>query len=156
MRKAIAVIFLVSLLCADATLAKTAHCTLRIFAEANPHDSEVFSSKVRSRFTSRDIAIEKTASLSERDVAAFRPYPTPDGTFGVLLQFDDHGKIVLDTLSIERRGTFLFVFVNGRQLTELQVDRRVSDGRIYLPSGLTGPDIELMRKDWPMIGARKK
>ena len=51
---------------------------------------------------------------------AFRPYPAADGTFGVLLQLDDHGKIALDTLSIEHRGSSLFVFINGRPLTELQ------------------------------------
>ena len=46
---------------------------------------------------------------------------------------DDHGRTILDTMSIERRGSLLFVFINGRPLTELQVDRRVSDGKIYLP-----------------------
>ena len=100
--------------------------------------------------------IEKTPTLSERDVVAFRPYPAQNGSYGVLLQFDDHGKIALDALSIERRGGFLFVFVNGRAITELQVDRRVADGQIYLPSGLSPADIELMRKDWRLIGEKKK
>jgi hypothetical protein len=102
------------------------------------------------------VVIEKTPSISERDVVAFYPYPLPDGSYGVLLDLDDHGKLALDTLSIERRGTFLFVFVNGRPITELRVDQRVSDGKIYLPSGLTAADIELMRKDWRVIGQRKK
>jgi hypothetical protein len=147
---------LCSLLFVGAGSAKQRHCTVRVHAEGNAHDSEVFSSKVRSKFTGKDVVIEKTPTLSELDVAAFRPYPTADGSFGVLLQFDDHGKMALDTLSIERRGTFVFVFINGRPITELQIDRRVSDGKIYLPSGITAADIELMRKDWPMIGAKKK
>ncbi len=100
--------------------------------------------------------MEKTASISERDVAAFRPYPAHDGTFGVLLQLDEHGRLALDTLSIEHRGTALFVFVNGRPLTELQIDRRISDGKIYLASGLNAADIELMRHDWRLIGQPKK
>ncbi len=62
---------------------------------------------------------------------------------------------MLDTLSIERRGTFLFIQVNGRRITEMQIDRRVSDGRIYLPSGLTAADIESMRRDWRLMGERK-
>jgi hypothetical protein len=73
-----------------------------------------------------------------------------------LLQLDDHGRTVLDTLSVERRGSYLFVFLNGRPVTELQVDRRVSDGKIYLPSGLTAADIKSMDKDWKLIGGRKK
>jgi hypothetical protein len=40
-------------------------------------------------------------------------------------------------------------------LTELQVDRRVSDGIIYLPSGLTEADLKLMNKDWKLLGRQK-
>ena len=64
--------------------------------------------------------------------------------------------MALDALSIERRGSFLFVFINGRPITELEIDKRVSDGRIYLPSGLTNADIDLMKKDWRLIGQRKR
>jgi hypothetical protein len=145
-----------SLLCALPTAAKRPHCLLRFHAEANAHDSDVFANTVRSQFTGKSVAIEKTPTLSERDVVSFRPYPARDGSYGVLLQFDDHGKLALETLSIEKRGGFLFVFLNGRPLTELQVDRRIADGKIYLPSGFTVSEIELMRKDWPLIGARKK
>ena len=136
--------------------AKQRHCTLRIHAEANANDGAAFSTAIRSQFSGKKVVIEKTPTLSEHDVVAFRPYPKPDGSYGVLLQLDEHGTMALDALSIERRGSFLFVFVNGRALTELQVDRRVSDGKIYLPSGLTSSDIELMRKDWRIIGERKK
>ena len=136
--------------------AKQRHCILRFHAEANEHDSDAFSSAMQSQFTGKRVVIEKTPSLSEHDIVAFRPYPAADGTFGVLLLLDDHGKIALDTLSIEHRGSSLFVFINGRPLTELQVDRRVADGKIYLPSGLTAADIALMQKDWPLIGAKKK
>jgi hypothetical protein len=69
---------------------------------------------------------------------------------------DDHGRTVLDTLSIEHRGSQLFIFINGRPLTELQVDRRVSDGKIYLPAGLTETDIKLMNKDWKLLGHTKR
>ena len=136
--------------------AKGRHCTFRVHAEANAQDGAAFSTAIRSQFSGRNVVIEKTPSLSEHDVVAFRPYPKPDGSYGALLQLDDHGKMALDALSIERRGSLLFIFVNGRALTELQVDRRVSDGKIYLPSGLTAKDIELMRKDWRVLGERKK
>lgn len=104
----------------------------------------------------KDIAIQKLAWISEYDVMAFSPYPARDGTFGALFQLDDHGRVVLDTLSIERRGRFLFVFINGRLITELQIDKRVSDGKIYVPSGLTAADVELMKKQWPLLGERKR
>ncbi len=139
-----------------AGFAKQRHCTFRVHAQANPRDTEVFASSVRAQFSGKDVAIEKMPWISERDVMAFSGYPARDGTYGVLIQLDDHGRTVLDTLSIERRSGFLFVFINGRFITELQIDKRVSDGKIYIPSGLTAADIDLMKKDWRLIGQKKK
>lgn len=137
-------------------LAKQRHCSFRVHAQANPHDTEVFSTAVRAQASGKEIAIEKIPWISERDVTAFYPYPAQDGSYGALIELDEHGRVVLDTLSIEHRGSFLFVFVNGRFVTQLQIDKRVSDGKIYLPSGLTAADIDLMKKDWRLLGQGKK
>lgn len=136
-------------------IAKQRHCTFRVHAQANPRDSEVFATSVRAQISGKDVAIEKMPWISEHDVIGFSPYPAQNGTYGVLIQLDEHGRVVLDTLSVERRGGFLFVFINGRAITELQIDKRVSDGKIYIPSGLTASDIDLMKKDWRSIGQQK-
>ena len=136
-------------------IAKQRHCTFRVHAQANPRDTEVFATSVRAQISGKDVAIEKMPWISEHDVIGFSPYPAQNGTYGALIQLDDHGRVVLDTLSIERRGGFLFVFVNGRAITELQIDKRVSDGKIYIPFGLTAADIDLMKKDWRLIGQQK-
>lgn len=133
-----------------------AHLSFRVHLPANQNDGAVFAQPIRS-LSGKNVFIEKTPWLSERDVKAFYPYKSADGaSFGALLQLDDHGQTVLDTLSVERRGTQLFVFVNGRPLTELQIDKRVSDGKIYLASGLTQEDIRLMAKDWKLLGRHQK
>src|SRR5262245_65871378 len=98
----------------------------------------------RTTSSGKDIAVEKLPWITERNIAAFSPYPAQDGTFGALFQLDEHGRVVLDTLSVERRGGFLFVFINGRLITELQIDKRVSDGKIYIPYGLNATDIDLL------------
>ncbi|HEY2615683.1 MAG TPA: hypothetical protein VGI42_08220 [Chthoniobacterales bacterium] len=131
------------------------HCTFRLHAEANARDGAVFSIPIRSQFSGKPVAIEKMAAISERDVIAFQVYQAADGTYGALFQLDEHGRLMLDALSVEHRGAFLFLFVNGRPLTELQIDRRVSDGKIYVPSGLTLNDIALMKKDWRLVGPKK-
>jgi hypothetical protein len=136
--------------------AKQRQCTFRVHAQANPQDTDVFSISARATSSGKNVAIQKLAWITEHDVAACSPYPARDGTFGALFQLDDHGRVVLDTLSIERRGGFLFVFINGRMITELQIDKRVSDGKIYIPSGLTAADIELMKKQWRPPGVRKR
>jgi hypothetical protein len=135
---------------------KDRHCTFRVHAEANPNDTAVFSSSIRALFSGKQVAIERIPRLSERDVVAFYPYPAGDGNYGALFQLDEHGRLALDALSIERRGSLLFVLMNGRAITELQIDRRVSDGQIYIASGLTKADIDLMKKDWRLIGQRRR
>ena len=143
------------LLLAGGAAAGSRHCTFRVHVAANENDGSVFAQPIRS-LSGRNVYIEKTAWLSERDVKSFYPYRAADGSYAALLELDDHGRTVLDTLSVERRGSYLFIFLNGRPITELQVDRRVSDGKIYLPSGLTEADIKLMNKDCKLTGDRKK
>ena len=154
--RSLAVAVFVALLMPAICEAKKPHCTMRAHVQANSNDGPVFSTELRSPVTGKNVVIEKVPTISERDVVAFRPYDAGDGSYGVLFQLSDHGKLALDTLSIERRGTFLYVFVNGRPAAELQIDRRVSDGKLYVASGLTVGDIALMRKDWPLVGATKK
>jgi hypothetical protein len=123
------------------------HSTFRVHPEASANNGPVFSTKLR--LFGRDVTIEKMPALSENDVTGLRTYRAPDGTHGALFQLNEHGRLALDSLSVERRGGTLFLFVNGRPITELQIDRRVSDGRVYIASGLTANDIELLKKDWP-------
>ncbi len=147
---------LLALVALFSATAKDRHCMLRLHVEANPHDTATFSTSVRARFSGQEVAIEKVARISEGDVVAFYPYQIAKDNYGALFQLDDHGTIALDTLSIERRGSLLFVFINGRPITELQIDKRVSDGQIYIASGLTERDIDSMKKDWRLIGQKKR
>lgn len=144
------------LLATTPAVAKDRHCMFRLHVEANPRDTTVFATSVPAKFSGKDIAIERTPRISEQDVIAFYPYSAPDKSYGALMQLNDHGRIALDSLSIERRGNLVFIFINGRPITELQIDKRVSDGKIYIASGLTAADIALMKKDWRLIGQRKR
>lgn len=127
------------------------HSTFRVHAQANASSGPVFSSQLK--FLGRTVTIEKVPTLSENDVTGFQSYRAADGTHGALFQLNEHGRLALDTVSVDRRGGMLFVFINGRPVTELQIDRRVTDGKIYIASGLTASDVELLQKDWP---ARRK
>ena len=155
MRNLCVFVFCVAFALIDAA-AKERHCTFRVHAQANPQDTDVFSIPAHTTASGKDVAIEKLPWITEHDVMAFSPYPAQNGSFGALFQLDDHGRTVLDTLSVERRGGFLFVLINGRMITELRIDKRVSDGKIYVPSGLTAADVELMKKQWHSPGKRKR
>jgi hypothetical protein len=132
------------------------HSTFRVHTEASANNGPVFSTQIRSQLSGKTVTIEKVPVISERDVTGLQVYRTTDGSYGALFELNAHGRLALDSLSIERRGGSLFVFVNGRPITELQIDRRVSDGKIYIASGLTTNEIELMKKDWPPRAPRKQ
>jgi hypothetical protein len=152
--KTVAASAVLALLAISLCEGKSRHCTLRVHTKANANGGPVFTAQIL--VAGKPVSVEKIPTISEQDVVAFQAYPAADGTHGVLLQLNEHGRLALDSLSIERRGSSLFIFVNGRPLTELQIDRRVSDGKIYIASGLTANDIELMKKDWRLLGPRKK
>jgi hypothetical protein len=135
---------------------KDGHCIFRVHVEANANVTATFSTSVPALLSDKRVAIERVPRLSENDVVAFYPYPAKDSSFGALFQLDEHGRIALDALSIEKRGQLLFVLVNTRPVAELQIDRRVTDGRIYVASGLTKADIESLKKCWRLIGEKKK
>ena len=145
MRRA-ALAVLIGLIAASPMEAKT-HSTFRVHAEANASNGPVFSTQLK--FFGRAVTIEKVPTLSENDVTGLQTYRAADGTHGALFQLNEHGRLALDSLSVERRGGSLFVFINGRPITDLRIDRRVSDGKIYIASGLTANDVELLKKDWP-------
>lgn len=154
--RCLAACFFAVLLGVSTAESRKPRCTLRAHVEANAQDGPVFSSRLRSPKSGREVNIAKVPAISELDVVGFQAYPAADGTYGVLFHLNDHGKLALDTLSVERRGTSLFVFVNGRLVDELQIDRRVSDGKLYLAAGLTPQDLELMKKDWRPIERGRK
>lgn len=135
---------------------KDGHCVFRVHVEANANDTATFSSSVPALFSGKRVAIERMPRLSERDVVAFYPYPAKDGSYGALFQLDEHGRLALDTLSVELRGRLLFVLVNGRPVAELQIDQRVTDGRVYVASGLSKADIDALKQCWRLIGEKKK
>lgn len=143
--KFISASLIVAFLAISAT-AKDRHCIFRVHAEANPNDTASFASSVPALFSGKRVAIQRMPRLSEHDVVAFYPYSACDGSCGALFQLDEHGRLALDALSIEQRGRLLFILINGQPVTELRIDKRVSDGRIYI-SGLTKADIESMKKE---------
>jgi hypothetical protein len=134
---------------------KKNHISVTFHVEANEQDSNVFSVPVILKNPPRKIFVEKMASLTEREIQSVFPFQANDGTMGCSFKLDDHGTIWLDTLSIEHLGKTLVGFVNERQVIGLLIDRRVADGIITIPSGLKNEEIEVLKKKFPLMKARK-
>jgi len=90
--------------------------------------------------------------ITHREIRGIYPFDAADGSRGVYLQLDPHGAGLLNQHTSARQGGTLAVFLNGRQVSNLTVDRPVSDGIFSIPRGLTAEESELMATLFPVIG----
>lgn len=134
--------------------------TVRFFAEANQHDTEKFARPIKFRNPPREGYIENVPSIHEKYIKAIYPFEARDGTWGCAFQLDNSGRINLEVLSTERRGSYLVAFVSTKggthQVVELLIDKPIRDGVITIPSGLTEMEIGAMTKVYPTIGQKKR
>ncbi len=130
--------------------------TVRFFLEANARDTSTFSTPVTLKNPPREAFVEKIPTLSERDVSSIYPFPANDGTMGCAFKLNEHGTFDLEAVSTDRRGSSIIAVVNGRQVIDMLIDKKVSDGIITIGSGLTQNDIDLLSKKFPVLGKPKK
>jgi hypothetical protein len=153
-RKFLRLIIVCAALLCIATAKKENETTVRFHTETRQQDGQTFAMPIQLQHPPRVAYISKIPAISERDITAIYPFQAQDGTWGCLFQLDQHGRIALDTLSIEKRGTSIVAAVNGRQIIDLLIDRRVSDGLITIPRGLTPEDIAALQKKFAVIGQK--
>jgi hypothetical protein len=141
-------------------MAKKPVITVRFFAEANKLDSERFAKPLTFRNPPREGYIETVPTIHERYIRAVYPFQAKDGTWGCAFKLDNSGRINLEVVSTERRGTVLVAFVGTKlgvhQVVELLIDKPIRDGIISIPNGLTELEIAAITKEWPVIGQTKK
>ena len=126
--------------------------TVRFHLQASQQDGEPFIMAVPAGAQGLPAYVKKIPEINENDITAVYPFAAQDGTMGVALKLDPHGRIMLDTVSVENRGRVFVVLVNARVVTAMLIDRRVNDGTITIPSGLSQPEIDQFLKKYRVIG----
>ena len=143
-------------LCFAAAAKKQPDVTVRIHAEANPQDGERFANPAALRFPPRAAYIQKVPVVSERHIKAIYPFQAPDGSWGCAFKLDGSGRLALEVLSTDRRGSSIVVFLSTRKAThqviDMVIDQRVTDGVITVQQGLTELEIQLLKKQFPVLG----
>jgi len=153
MRHRFPIILLLGLCCLGMG-AKKLPLSIRFYTLTAQDDTNTFSAPV-TLLNGRPAYIDQIAAISERDIAAVYPYTAADGSGGCALQLDQHGTMALDSLSVEKRGSILIATVNGRQLADITIDQRVSNGQLTIPSGIQVNEMKLILKKFPIIGGKK-
>lgn len=129
--------------------------TVHFHLEANARDTSSFATPVTLQNPPRQAYVEKIPTLTERDVAAIFPFTAPDGTMGCAFKLNEHGTLELETLSTDRRGRSLLAVVNGRQVIDMLIDQRITDGIVTISRGLDPREIDLLGKKFPVLGQPK-
>jgi hypothetical protein len=146
-------------LCAAALLctggAKKPTVDLRIHGEGIAAEAPTFAFPA-TLLNGQETFLSRMPLLTQREVRAVYPFPAADGTQGVYLKLDNHGTGLLQQHSMERRGRTLIVLLNGRQVSNLLVDRPVTDGIVGIPRGLSAEDITLLTTVFPVLGESGK
>jgi len=141
-------------------MARKPSVTVRFFAEANARDGASFSSPIKLHFPEREAHIEKMPAINERNIRAMYPFQAADGSWGASFKLDEKGRIDLEVVSTERRGSSMVVFVgtkNGvHQVIDMLIDKPVRDGIITIPRGMTEMEIGALTKEFPQMGQKEK
>ncbi|MEO7933793.1 MAG: hypothetical protein ABIT76_11610 [Chthoniobacterales bacterium] len=133
---------------------KSPQVIVRFYAEVAENNGDTFGTPVPLLDGSGSIRVSKIATVSEQDIVAFTPFQNADGSIGAYFYLDEHGQLLLETLSMEQRGKVLVALVNGRHVADLLIDKRISDGIAVIPAGLTPQDLDLMRKKMKLRESR--
>ena len=134
--------------------------SVRFHPEVNPNDGASFAMPVKLHYLRRDAHLSRVPAINEKQIKAIYPFAADDGTWGCHFQFDDQGKIRLETMSSEQTNTALVLFVSTKlgqhQVIDMLIDRPVTSGAITVPRGLTPAEVVVLREQFPVLGEVKK
>ncbi|MEO6786469.1 MAG: hypothetical protein ABI318_10085 [Chthoniobacteraceae bacterium] len=141
-------------------MSQKSEITVRFHTEADRNDSEAFAIPVNLIYQHRQVYLSRVPDFSEKQIDKIFPFPAKDGSWGCVFKLTAQGRIRLETMSGEIRGSVLVVFIGTkagkRQVADMIIDRPVSDGIISIPRGLTQQEILQLKKQFKTIGEKEK
>jgi hypothetical protein len=134
--------------------------TVRFHTETNANDGDAFATPVDLFYQRRRAFLNRTPDFSEKQIEKILPVRASDGSWGCVFKLNSQGRLRLETLSGQTRGSTLVVFLatkGGRhQVVDMIIDRPVSDGIITVPRGITELEMLALRKEFKVMGEEKK
>lgn len=130
---------------------KTPKAIIRFHPEA-ASEGDQFAVAVQNLHTGRHGTMAKIPLISEGEIVSFEATRVADGSYGVCFKLDYHGGNLLSQHTMSRRGSWLYVFLNGRHVIDLYVDRAVKNAEICIPSGITAGELALIEQSFPKQG----
>lgn len=140
--------------------AKKQTLAVRFHVEAIGAAGGSFTQKVKFNNPPREGNIESVPFASERNIKAIYPVQNPDGSMGCAFKLDVGGTMALQQTSTDRRGASMVVVLatkkGAHQVVDLVIDKPISDGIIYVPTGISPGEMVFLKKEYPVMGAQAK
>ncbi len=134
---------------------KPPELTISFNPQASSAEGGEFSRPVQLLHSGKQVNMKVLPLITQRDIKSYLPFQNADGSRGASFRLDAHGLNLVSQHTLSMRGTHLLVWVNGRHVIDLFIDRPVQDGVLTIPSGLTANEIEMMKYQIPLMGHEK-
>jgi hypothetical protein len=134
---------------------KPPQLTISFNPQASSAEGGEFSRPVPLVQTKKEVNMKVLPLITQRDIKSYLPFQNADGSWGASFRLDAHGSNLLSQHTLSMRGTHLLVWVNGRHVIDLFIDRPVQDGVLSIPGGLTANEVEMMKYQIPLMGHEK-
>ncbi len=129
--------------------------TITLNPEAGPQEGSQFVAPVTLINPPLQTFIRRVPITNHRDIVAFYPFRAADGSLGPISSWiTTAGPRSSSTPS--RRWTRWRVFmVNGRPACAVKISKKIIDGIITMPGGMTPKEVVLLETKYPTIGQEK-
>ncbi|MEX1045358.1 MAG: hypothetical protein WEC73_04445 [Chthoniobacterales bacterium] len=131
--------------------AKKPFVDLRVHAPGTAAEAPTFAIPA-TLLNGAAVFLQRMPLLTQREIKAIYPFLAADGSHGTYLKLDNHGTRLLHQHTMSRRGELLVVMLNGRQVSNLLVERSIDDGIITIPRSLSADEITLLTSIFPVLG----
>lgn len=92
----------------------------------------------------RQIMVRALPEVTERDIDRVESTEADSG-LALRITFNEHGRTVLNTVTLENQGKIMVVFLNGRAIYAPVIDKVIADGVLIIPRGVAPEEVPLLQ-----------
>jgi len=129
--------------------------TLTLNPEAGPQEGSQFVAPVSLINPPMQTFIRRVPITNHRDFVAFYPFRAADGSLGAYFKLDNDGRAKIEQHTLSSLDQMAVFMVNGRAACAVKISKKIIDGIITMPSGLTPKEVVQLETKYPTIGQEK-
>lgn len=129
--------------------------TITLNPEAGPQEGAQFVAPVTLLNPPMQTFIRRVPITNHRDIVAFYPFRAADGSLGAYFKLDNDGRAKIEQHTLSSLDQMAVFMVNGRPACAVKISKKIIDGIITLPSGLTPKEVVQLETKYPTIGQEK-